>query len=262
MDQTRVGRTGWLVLHCVAEGAARLPPGSALSAVDRVVRGMGGVFPCRRCREDIVPTWKAVRAGRATGEDVRLTMVRFHQAVTQKVSALAGRPCKCDPPQVVLSRYGPRYERLVRHGVSAAYVASFLFSVVMNCRGIVPNIQLDHSVLSHSEAVRNFACRLLSFVRDVCSVLQLPPPKHVATDSCNQLHADWWKWVKDELLGDRIVHAVFGDFDTMRDTHLCTRVRSPKYDALRAPARFCGGKKCNGGCLRCDAALKRVWQAK
>ena len=260
MDQTRVGRTGWLVLHCAAAGASRLGDHDAITAVDRVVVTMGGVFPCRRCREDIVPVWKAVRRGRAPGEDVRLTMVRFHKAVTQKVDALAGRPCSTDSAEALLARHGARYEALLQDGVAPAYIASFLFSTVMNCRGIAPNIQSDHRGITHAQAVQNFACRMVAFVEALAPPLGVTPPdKAPPATSCNQLHADWWRWVKEDLLGQGRACALFGGFDTMRASHLCTRVKSERFDRHSAPARFCGRFDCRGGCVMCDKALKKLW---
>lgn len=252
MDQKRVGRVGWVVLHCAAEAATRThSTHHARQRLTALVKCMGEVFPCKKCRDDIWCTWQIVGRGRA-GEDVKLSVARFHAAVTAKVAAQNGKPFCAMEPEKALKMYGRRYERLVDGGAWIAYAISFMYSVAMNCAGIADNIGKTHEI-----GVVALHCRLRHFMLalQACTMsigiekVQEQVPEKGAC--CTTIHSAWWKW-EEALLGGR---HVFESWDRTRATHLCTRVRSKFFDPEKPLAHFCSSTRCMGACSQCDRAL-------
>lgn len=253
MDQRHVGRAAWMIIHTAAVkldlDKDRV---SACVKINNLMKCMAEVFPCGMCRDHMKVSWTMPSQG---CKSVFLHTFKFHNLVTQRIHALKGTK----PPQFDQGSCRSKYEYLLDSGAWKVYMMSFLYSVVSNCTKMCDT--LEKKFLKRNVAFENYVSRIERFTRTLHTIFAEVRPftgtRDQNTKPCNKIMCDLFHW--EETMFDK---HLFGDYNTTRERHLCSRVRSDHYEFFRPPAQFCNKPGCMGCCSVCDKNAAKLLKNK
>ena len=256
MDQRKVGRVAWMVLHSLSEILDRSsrPKTMKCKIIHDLMMCMSQVFPCKKCRDGIRMTWQKPGGGC----DVKGSMFWFHSLVSHKVAANQGKSEPVQSIESARSQYEKKYVRLVDTQAWRVYLVSFVYAVTTNCTKMCETL-ISEGHGNREKAHINFENRLMNFLRVVKAIdPSIPMPRFKKDSDCNQIFYGAYDWEKQLL--DR---NMFGKPNETRERHLCARVNSKHYVLERFPGNLCGKKSCHGACEKCDkVAIQMIHQEK